>query len=748
MMGMLAALACGAGDAAAAPDDSAAGGALLSFLCVAAPAGREQTAVAFLRRFLGPGVAAREDAFGNLTLTLGSGGPRHLVVCPLGEPGFIVSGIERNGYLRLGASRQEAPAGALWDQAHEGQVVQVMGAYGEVPGAVAPRSIHLQGATARGRPPFSLADAFVDVGAGTAAEVARLGIRLLDPVTLDRRPVGLAHGLIAGPAARQKGACLAAAVAARRFHPRRGGGTVIFAWTVQGPGATALLLRQAGAAAAAMDVVDLGRAWQEPTGHPQLSSLPVPGTGRLLTAGALAAGGEGRAPAAPSPAVVWRGWRGWSGWSGRREPGAPRVGYLGLPALFPGTPVETVSLADVERLESTLLALLGSPPGPWPAPDGAAGAGAATAVTAATAVAPAANGTSMAAAAPTADPAEAAVAALAASLVAPVGVSGGEGAIRDAIRRQLPPWAHPVVDRLGNLSLTFGGDTAASAAAAPPRVFLAHMDEVGFRVSTVLPDGRLTLHSQGGVYRYLWEAQPALVQGLHGQVPAIFEPRADWLTARSADLPGELTAWTGAASAREVAALGIAAGSAVTMPKQLLRLGLHRVAAHSLDDRLGDTALLLALRLVDPAKVRHRILFAWTVREETGLTGAVFLARQLPAVESVYSVDTFISSDSPRESRPIGRVPLGSGAVLRTGDGSAAPRQVIGRVAALASRLRIPLIVGISIGGTDALPFVYRGGPVLPLGWPGRYSHAPAEVADLRDVEALVRLVAALVDEP
>jgi putative aminopeptidase FrvX len=30
---------------------------------------------------------------------------------------------------------------------------------------------------------------------------------------------------------------------------------------------------------------------------------------------------------------------------------------------------------------------------------------------------------------------------------------------------------------------------------------------------------------------------------------------------------------------------------------------------------------------------------------------------------------------------------------------------------------------------------------MLPFSWPGRYSHSPIEVADLRDVESLVRLV-------
>ena len=37
---------------------------------------------------------------------------------------------------------------------------------------------------------------------------------------------------------------------------------------------------------------------------------------------------------------------------------------------------------------------------------------------------------------------------------------------------------------------------------------------------------------------------------------------------------------------------------------------------------------------------------------------------------------------------------------------------------------------------------------MLPFSWPGRYSHSPVEVADLRDLEALVRLIVAVALTP
>jgi putative aminopeptidase FrvX len=53
--------------------------------------------------------------------------------------------------------------------------------------------------------------------------------------------------------------------------------------------------------------------------------------------------------------------------------------------------------------------------------------------------------------------------------------------------------------------------------------------------------------------------------------------------------------------------------------------------------------------------------------------------------------------------------------------------------------------VGLTQGGTDGTAFTYWGAPNVPLSWTGRYSHSPAEVLDLRDVQRLGQLIAAIV---
>ena len=114
-----------------------------------------------------------------------------------------------------------------------------------------------------------------------------------------------------------------------------------------------------------------------------------------------------------------------------------------------------------------------------------------------------------------------------------------------------------------------------------------------------------------------------------------------------------------------------------------------------------------------------------------------------------YAVDTFVSSDTPLELPTFAYAPLGAGPVLRAlDDGSMSSREERERVARAAHAAGVPLQVGTTHGSTDATPFAAAGAVGAGLSWPGRYSHTPGEVLDLRDLSALARLIAAAVSAP
>lgn len=278
---------------------------------IAAPLGHEQALADSILALL---PAARRDRAGDVTLVLGQGGPRRLVVCPMDEPGWAVGGIRADGYLTI--RRLPARVGPLFDQQLEGQRVTVLGSRGPVPGVVGVRSVHLTRGRSGQDAPFTFDDAYVDVGARTEKEARALGLEETSPIVLEKHPWRYGEGLLAAPMAGTRAACAALVRAASS----RARGTVVVAFTVEqllarrgmltvaheaGPFAETLLL-DAGAVTdpVAVDSIDSSRM---------------------------------RAPL--GTVIRWR-----------------------LRDRFDGWPVETVSLADATRLEQRLREWIGGAP--------------------------------------------------------------------------------------------------------------------------------------------------------------------------------------------------------------------------------------------------------------------------------------------------------------------------------------------------------------------------------------------------
>jgi putative aminopeptidase FrvX len=362
------------------------------------------------------------------------------------------------------------------------------------------------------------------------------------------------------------------------------------------------------------------------------------------------------------------------------------------------------------------------------------------------------------------DPALAPVASLLTSLVERHAVPGHEWAVRRLVLESLPAWARERarVDDIGNIMVEAGPDRDTT-------VFMAHMDEVGYEVESIAPDGIVTLARRGGAVSSAWEGQTALLHfdppeapstrdGDGSRIEARFRTESLSATApppirgvfRTRDDPSrkdprEMQGWFGL-DARQLADLGVGAGSAVTSHKEGLRMGPARYVSRALDDRAGTTALILAVNAIDPDALGSKVIFTWSVHEEGGLRGAGAMARRFAtAAARIYSVDTFVSSDTPLESPHFAYAPLGNGPVLRAIENSAvSPAHERERIHRIALESGIPLQMGLTQGGTDGTQFTFWGAPNQGLSWPGRYSHSPGEVLDLRDLAHLAELIAAV----
>ncbi len=173
------------------------------------------------------------DRTGNVTLKIGTGTPKRLISCSIDETGYVVGNITDDGYLmlrRVGGGVRLYP---LFDQQLEGHRVTLFGRRGAVPGVVGVRSTHLtRGRPIQNDPPFTVDNAYIDVGATSRDQVVALGIDVLTPISLTKRPIRYGKGLIAAPNAGRRSAC--AALAAAALSKPRVRGSVVVAFTVQG----------------------------------------------------------------------------------------------------------------------------------------------------------------------------------------------------------------------------------------------------------------------------------------------------------------------------------------------------------------------------------------------------------------------------------------------------------------------------------------------------------------------------------
>ncbi|HVG49201.1 MAG TPA: M42 family peptidase, partial [Rubellimicrobium sp.] len=210
------------------------------------------------------------------------------------------------------------------------------------------------------------------------------------------------------------------------------------------------------------------------------------------------------------------------------------------------------------------------------------------------------------------------------------GLSGHEEPVAAWLRDRLGALGLTTrTDRLGNLILTLTGD-----AGRPSVMVFAHMDQLGFFVRKVEPDGLIRVERMGGVAEKAMLAQAVLLCP-PGRDPV---PGVIMIKAHHATQPGEKYAVptapeiridTGHGSKAAVEAAGIRIGTPVVYHPRVLPLANDRLAGTAVDDRAGCAVLLaLAERLKD-REDGPTVHLVWSVQEEFNLRGAVVAAQAL-----------------------------------------------------------------------------------------------------------------------
>jgi putative aminopeptidase FrvX len=298
---------------------------------------------------------------------------------------------------------------------------------------------------------------------------------------------------------------------------------------------------------------------------------------------------------------------------------------------------------------------------------------------------------------------------------------------------------------------TYGNAVAVLNPAGSPKVMLVgHADEIGLMVQHVDEDGFIYAAGIGGIDAGAMPGKRVVVHSrkgpVHGVVGSVAIHMQEKPAEKKAGKPHEHFIDIGARS-EKLALERVAIGDPITFTEEFRILHGDVAVSRAFDNRVGTWAAAETLRLLRASrrKLNAAVFAVSGVREETGGKLAQAVARRIEA-DIALVTDVGQSTDTPGvDKRQYGQVAMGKGPSVAIG--GPILLEVYERLMATAKRERIPVQTATAPirSGTDAdtiysvLGGVASGLVSLPL----RYMHTTAEMADLRDLEAIPKLFAA-----
>lgn len=329
------------------------------------------------------------------------------------------------------------------------------------------------------------------------------------------------------------------------------------------------------------------------------------------------------------------------------------------------------------------------------------------------------------------------------------GPPGFEEEVRDLIRERVSPLADRIEeDPVGNLTAWVEGES--------DQVIMldAHTDEVGLMVSHVDDKGFLRFAPLGGWDARLFPGARVILKGKDGYLPGAIgfpPPHITKPDERNKAIPPDvLTIDIGAKSRQEASDLGIGSGTPGVLEAPFQVLPNDRLLGKAFDDRAGCAAAIMILEELKGQKLPFTLAVNFATSEELGLRGAKVSAfRIAPQVALV--LETTTAGDFPGVPDYQSPCSMGSGVAITVADRTmvTSPRMVcflqeIAEKNGIPHQLKQPLF-----GGTDAGEIHLSRSGVLAgvLAVPGRYIHGPSSVIDRGDLQAMIHLALAALEE-
>ncbi|MCP4634476.1 MAG: M42 family metallopeptidase [candidate division Zixibacteria bacterium] len=329
------------------------------------------------------------------------------------------------------------------------------------------------------------------------------------------------------------------------------------------------------------------------------------------------------------------------------------------------------------------------------------------------------------------------------------GVPGHEDAVGSIMEEYLKDNADEIsYDRLGSFVARKNGTSP------NPKVMIAgHMDEVGFMVREVTPDGYIKFLPLGGWWGHVALAQRVIIKTVKGDVPGIIGSKPPHI------LPPEerkkvleikdLYIDVGAQDKFDVKKkLKIRPGDSIVPVSDFTILANPKMyLAKAWDNRIGCAAVIDVINNFKKVKHPNTIYGVGTVQEEVGLRGAMTAANYVDP-DVGFAVDVSIARDMPgMDGKAAER--CGTGPSIAVYDGSLVPnRKLRDLVIDTAEKNKIPYhLTALEQGGTDGgrIHLNRIGVPTIYMGVATRYIHGHAGILNRNDYNNLVKLLTAVI---
>lgn len=342
------------------------------------------------------------------------------------------------------------------------------------------------------------------------------------------------------------------------------------------------------------------------------------------------------------------------------------------------------------------------------------------------------------------------------------GAPGFENEVRDYLITKLEYYKvqHYKVDTMGNLLVRIEGKSENAHI-----VHLdAHMDELGFIVKYIDDNGYIYVAQLGGIGEAATAGQRVLIHTGKGSLVGVFGVKSFHVSSqeerRNAMLLEDMWIDVGASSKQEVLELGVRIGSPITIDVKMEELSNNNLVGKAFDDRVGCLVLLDLIKKAIEEPFDSTLYLSFSVQEEVFLRGSQTVFNSFkrffgntPKVSISYDIG--IAGDYPGVKKQKANLCLGKGPGIKVYDKVNFTYQVVfpkllNAIEDIAVKHNIPYQYDFLISGaTNSNIFQTYDTGVLAgcISIPCRYTHSPIEIINLEDVENVIKLSKAFIEE-